>query len=105
MQETEDLGILNINSSLYKTRLSHKFKNRKPYKSVNPKIVKSFIPGTVIDILVEEGQEINKNDYILILDAMKMKNKIMSHTGGTVKKIHVKKGDRVSKGRILLEFA
>jgi biotin carboxyl carrier protein len=104
MEDTEDLGILNINSSLYKTRLSSKFINRKPYKRENPKIVKSFIPGTILDILVEEGQEINKNDYILILDAMKMQNKLMSHTGGKIKKIHVKKGDKVSKGKILLEF-
>jgi len=104
MEETENLGVLNINSSLYKTRLSRKFINRKSFRRVNPKIIPSFIPGTVIDILVHEGQSVKRGDYLLILDAMKMQNKLMSHTEGTVKRIHVKKGDKVSKGKILLEF-
>jgi biotin carboxyl carrier protein len=104
MEETGDLGVLRIHSSLYKTRLSRKFINRKNYKRVDPKIIQSFIPGTILDILVQEGQSVKKGDYLIILDAMKMKNKLMSPIGGKIKKIHVNKGDKVSKGKILLEF-
>lgn len=104
MLENEKFGILNINSGLYKTRLSHKFINRKPFSRINPKIITSFIPGTIIDILVNEGDEVKKGDYVLILDAMKMQNKLISPINGRIKKINVLKGDKVTKGKILLEF-
>jgi biotin carboxyl carrier protein len=49
---------LNINSGLYKTRLSNSFKNRKPYRIADPKLILSFIPGTIVDILVKVGQDV-----------------------------------------------
>jgi biotin carboxyl carrier protein len=104
MKKTENPEVLNINSTLYKTRLSPKFINRKPYKPSNPKIVMSFIPGTVLDILVKKDQDVKKGDDLLILDAMKMQNKLRSNIDGTIKKILVIKGDKVSKGTILLEL-
>jgi len=45
MKVFENLGTLNINSILYKTRLSHKFINRKPYLKADERIILSFIPG------------------------------------------------------------
>jgi biotin carboxyl carrier protein len=104
MKETEKTGILNINSSLYKTRLSSKFLSKKPYKPADPKIIPSFIPGTVLDILVKEGQTVTEGDNLMILDAMKMQNKLKCNTKGTVKKIFVNKGDKVAKGTVLLEL-
>jgi biotin carboxyl carrier protein len=104
MKEREDLRMLNINSSLYKTRLSTKFLNRKPYKPADPRIILSFIPGTVLDILVELGQNVKKGDDLMILDAMKMQNRLKSNIDGTIKTIHVNKGARVSKGTILIEL-
>ncbi len=104
MKKTENTGILNINSTLYKTRLSSKFLNRKLYKPADPKMILSFIPGTVLDILVKEGHAVKKGDDLMILDAMKMQNKLVCWTDGTVKKIYVNKGDKVSKGTVLLEL-
>lgn len=100
----ENSGYLNINSGLYKTNLSSSFKNRKPYKPADPKLILSFIPGTVIDILVKEGQDIKKGEDLMILDAMKMKNRLKSSMDGRVKKIAVEKGTRVPKGVILIEL-
>ena len=104
MKESKELRILNLNSSQYKTRLSEKFINRKSYKPADPNIILSFIPGTILDILVIKGQEVKKGDELVILDAMKMKNRLKSNINGTIKKIHVNKGDKVSKGTILLEL-
>jgi biotin carboxyl carrier protein len=104
MKKAEYQGILNINSSLYKTRLSAKFLNRKPYQPANPKMILSFIPGTVLDILVKKGQAVKKGDDLMILDAMKMQNKLTCNIDGIVKKIFVNKGDKVSKGTSLLEL-
>jgi len=104
MKEFENLGLLNINSSLYKTRLSPKFINRKPYKKADQRIILSFIPGTVLDILVSEGQKVKKGDDLMILDAMKMQNKLKSTADGTVRKIFVNKGNKVAKGTKLIEM-
>ena len=104
MKKEDNFGILNIDTSLYKTRLSAKFVNRKVYKPVDPHIIVSFIPGTVLDILVKEGQVVEVGDIMMILDAMKMQNKLKCITNGRVKKISVKKGDKVSKGSLLIEL-
>jgi biotin carboxyl carrier protein len=104
MDKEEKLGYLNINTSLYKTRLSEKFKNRILYKPADPKVILSFIPGTVIDIFVEEGQLVKKGEELMILDAMKMKNKLKCPMDGKVKSIVVVKGAKVSKGTVLLEL-
>lgn len=104
MDNENNLGTLNINSIIYKTRLSKKFIERKLYKPPDPKVIVSFIPGTVLDILVAEGQRVEPGDELMVLDAMKMQNKLKSATGGEVKKIHVAKGDKVSKGSLLIEL-
>ena len=104
MKENDELGFLNIDTSLYKTRISEKFQNRKSYKPADPRIILSFIPGTVLDIFIEKGQLVKKGEVLMILDAMKMQNKLKCIMDGKVKSIAVNKGDKVSKGTILLEL-
>jgi biotin carboxyl carrier protein len=104
MKEFDNLGILNINASLYKTRLSRKFVNRKRYSPADPHLVLSFIPGTVMDILVKPGQAVKKGDDLMILDAMKMQNLLKCGINGKISKIAVSKGDKVSKGSVLIEL-
>lgn len=104
MSEEEKLGYLNIDTSLYKTRISKSFQKRKSYEPANPKIILSFIPGTVLEILVKPGQHVKKGDELMILDAMKMQNKLKCSMDGIVKSLTVEKGARVSKGTVLLEL-
>jgi biotin carboxyl carrier protein len=104
MNKKDTPGYLNIDSSLYQTRISNKFENRKPYQPSDPRIILSFIPGTVLDILVKAGQDVKKDEDLMILDAMKMQNKLKCSMDGRVKSIVVKKGDKVSKGTVLLEL-
>jgi len=102
--EDKDTGRLNIDSTIYTTRLSRKFINRKPWSPADPGSVISYIPGTVLDILVKEGQAVEKGDDLIILEAMKMQNFIKSVIAGKIKKISVEKGDRIGKGTLLLEI-
>jgi biotin carboxyl carrier protein len=104
MEENQTLGELNINSSLYKTRISKKFAARKPYKPADPKKILSFIPGTVLDIFVKKGQKVSKGEILLILDAMKMQNNLKCTVDAKVRSIAVNKGDKVSKGALLIEL-
>jgi pyruvate carboxylase subunit B len=100
----DEPGFLNINNRKYTTRLSRKFLDHKPYQPADPGIVRSFMPGTVLDLLVSVGQKVSKGDDLLVLDSMKMKNRIRSSVEGVVEKIEVKPGDKVSKGSLLLRL-
>ncbi|MEM8999789.1 MAG: acetyl-CoA carboxylase biotin carboxyl carrier protein subunit [Bacteroidota bacterium] len=62
------------------------------------------MPGLILDILVQEGQEVTVNDSLLILEAMKMENMITSPRNGIIKSIKVKKGAAVEKKHVLVEF-
>ena len=54
--------------------------------------------------MVSEGDEISPGTPMLILEAMKMRNEILSPLQGIIKKIYVSEGDMVPKGHLLLEF-
>ncbi|HDZ41566.1 MAG TPA: acetyl-CoA carboxylase biotin carboxyl carrier protein subunit [Bacteroidetes bacterium] len=95
---------LNINYSEYTTRLSKKFKNRIPYKPSDKFRLLSFIPGTIIEIMVKEGDRVRKGDEVLVLEAMKMKNRIKSPLNGRVKQVDIKTNEVVPKGKLLIEF-
>ena len=102
MDDKNKLGYLNIDTSFYQTRISNKFQNRKVYKPTDQRIILSFIPGTVTEIFVEPGQIVKKGDVLMILDAMKMQNRLKCSMDGKVKSIAIKKGAKVSKGTVLL---
>lgn len=64
--------------------------------------VKSPLPGSVIKILVSEGQAVKKGDNLLTLESMKMENAIMAEADGTVKQIAVTPGQNVMQDDLLI---
>ncbi len=68
------------------------------------KNIKAPMPGLVLDIMVEKGQEIKKGDQLLILEAMKMENVLKAAGDGIIKSIEVEKGAAVDKNQILIEL-
>lgn len=60
------------------------------------------MPGKVVDILVQVGEEVLEYQEVLILEAMKMENAIPSPEAGKVKEIKVKKDDTVAAQQLLL---
>ncbi len=66
--------------------------------------VKAPMPGMVLKLLVEPGQQINKGDGLLILEAMKMENVLKASGSATVKAIKVNERTAVEKGAILIEL-
>ncbi len=62
------------------------------------------LPGTVIEVFVKPGDEIEAGTVILIIEAMKMKNSIRSTKDGTVESVFVNAGQTVSHKQILMEF-
>ncbi len=62
------------------------------------------MPGMVLKVLVNAGDEVKKGDNLLILEAMKMENILKSTTDGTVSKVLVKQGYKVEKNQVLIQF-
>ena len=88
----------------YKTTLTKKFVARKPYKTPNPNEIKSYIPGTIIKVKVKEGAKVKAGKTILILEAMKMMNKVAMPFDGKIKKIFVTQGEKIPKGHLMIEI-
>jgi len=57
--------------------------------------------GTIVKVLVAEGDEVEVGQSVLVLEAMKMENHINAETSGTVKEIRVAAGDTVGPGDVL----
>ena len=62
------------------------------------------MPGRIVNIAVEIGQELNVGDEILSLEAMKMENVLKAEGVGKVKAILFNSNDVVDKGAVLIEF-
>ncbi len=58
-------------------------------------VIKSEMPGAIIDVKVNVGDEVKEGDVLLILEAMKMQNEIRAPKDGEVKEVFVKAGDNV----------
>ncbi len=67
-------------------------------------MILSFIPGTVLDIFVNPGQNVKKGDLLLILDAMKMQNKLKCPVDGKIKSIVAGKATRCQREHCLLNW-
>ena len=102
--ETESFQSLVVEDVKYKTRLTKKFLNRKPYEPVDPKKVLSFIPGTIKKVYTQKGKKVRAGDKLVDLEAMKMLNTIFAHENGTIADIYIKEGDMVPKNQLLLLF-
>lgn len=66
--------------------------------------IKAPMPGLVLKVFVNKGDNIKKGDNLFVLEAMKMENIIKSPADVTVEKILIKPGDKVEKGQILMLF-
>ena len=104
MNMQNELEYLNLDDSLYLTRLSSKFRNRIRYRPEDPCRILSFIPGTIADIFVEKGQQVVKGDVLMILDAMKMQNRLICPFDARISSVAVKSGDKVARGMLLIEL-
>ncbi len=66
--------------------------------------VRAPMPGLVLDVLVEEGDEVTADQGLLVLEAMKMENELKAPSGGIVTAIHAASGDAVDKEALLIEI-
>ena len=62
------------------------------------------MPGTILDIKVNEGDQVSSGQVLLVLEAMKMENEIMAPKSGKVVSVHVSAGTSVNNGDVLVSI-
>jgi glutaconyl-CoA/methylmalonyl-CoA decarboxylase subunit gamma len=81
-------------------------KEGKPLTSgTNFSTIKAPLPGNILKVNVKEGDEVKKGDVLMIMEAMKMENNVMTDVAGVIKSLKVKEGDTVLQNDVLIEIA
>lgn len=62
------------------------------------------MPGTILQLMVKEGQRVREGQDLMVLEAMKMEHRIKSPKAGEVTKLHYQQGERVDMGSVLAEI-
>lgn len=101
---------LKVNNAIYQTKVEDKFDlllkqlGMDKIGSASVADLKAPMPGMVLKIEVEAGQEVKKGDPLIVLEAMKMENVLKSPEDLIVKNIPVKQAVAVEKNEVLIEF-
>ena len=66
--------------------------------------VGASIPGNIVKVLVEKGQQVNEGDSLIVVEAMKMETNIVAAASGTVETILVEEGQQVKTGELLIKL-
>jgi len=66
--------------------------------------IEAPIPGKVVEVAVEPGNEVAPGQSLVVLEAMKMENELTADRGGRVVAVHVTAGDTVDSGALLVEL-
>ena len=66
--------------------------------------LKAPMPGLVVRVLAEPGQEVAAGAGVVVLEAMKMENELRATVASVVKTVRVKAGEAVEKGQVLVDF-
>ena len=75
-----------------------------PVISVGGEVIKSPMPGTILDIKVSKETRVKKGEVLLILEAMKMENEILAPSDGVVAQVFVSKGSSVNTDDALISI-
>ena len=84
--------------------LPAKTKGSKRPQAKAPGHVTTSMPGTIVDVLVKEDDQVSEGDALLITEAMKMETEVQAPISGKVVAVHIQKGDTVNPDETLIEI-
>jgi biotin carboxyl carrier protein len=93
---------LTLDGPAYETALTRKYALRKPHAPKDPGRVAAFIPGLILEVLVQPGERVRRGQSLLVLEAMKMRNQLAAPVDGTVLHVAAAPGDTVAKEQLLV---
>jgi biotin carboxyl carrier protein len=103
VSEQKHFSKIALENGVFETNVTRKFSLRKPYERQDPGVIKAVIPGLVTEIATKAGNSVKQGETLMILEAMKMLNRIAAPIDGTVSAIYVSVGEKVTKGQVLIE--
>jgi biotin carboxyl carrier protein len=92
-----------LENGVFETLVTRKFSLRKPYIRQDPGSIRAVMPGVVTEIMAKVGDTVKQGDTLMIVEAMKMLNRITAAQNGTVSALCVSAGEKVTKGQVLIE--
>lgn len=98
----EDYRDFVLDDTHYRTKFTNKFAKRKRYEAPDPKKIIAAISGTTTELLVKEGDKVEKGEKLAAFNAMKMHNKIFAPRPGTVKHVYLEQGKTFTKDELLI---
>jgi len=118
----DNMAHLEVNGTAYDVEIHRKVKSSKTPTIVRPAIKEPIrpsiqkreggsshpivapLPGSILSLKVTKGDIVKKGQLLLIMEAMKMENQVLSDRAGVVENIRVREGDAVLQGDIILEI-
>jgi pyruvate carboxylase subunit B len=100
----ESLDEVITSGSTELSRPTSKAKGSSRLKATEPGHVTTSMPGIIVDVLVTLGDQVAAGDPVLVTEAMKMETEVQAPIAGTIKAVHVKKGDSVNPDEALVEI-
>ncbi len=91
-----------VNGKAYDINVKAGIEHKASSGSAEGEEVKAALPGNILRIEVEEGDEVAEGDVLLVVEAMKMETEIKSPKAGTVNAIEVAQGDKIVTGQTLV---
>ncbi|MCE1200084.1 MAG: biotin/lipoyl-binding protein [Marinilabiliales bacterium] len=91
-----------VNTAQYYTLHTKKYSMRKKWTPADPNEVRSFIPGTILEVHVAAGQTVNAGDKLIKYEAMKMQTTLEMPFPGKIVEVLVAVGDKVRKDQLML---
>lgn len=118
----ENLARLEVNGTAYDVEIHRKVKQSKTPTLVRPAIkelarpsihkkeggsshpILAPLPGSILSLKVSKGDIVNKGQLLLIMEAMKMENRVLSDRAGVVENIRIQENETVLQGDVLVEI-
>lgn len=110
---------ITLNGKVYEVDIEEVKKGEKPQPTIQkqaaqPKkeaadtgsgeVIEAPMPGTIVNIMVKNGDQVKKGQVVAMLEAMKMENEIVAPVDGTVVSVDVEKGQNVNLGDSLVQI-
>lgn len=105
-EETLNIGNKQNTQSKEKSEIKTDLEPKKEAETLSPVSdndgIKAPMPGTIISVNVVKGDKVSKGQILIVLEAMKMENEIISPKDGVVESVNVNKGENVESGSLLV---
>lgn len=103
-KEQQELVDFIVTARKYKTTLTEKFKNRPVWHKPYVGDVISHLPGTIVELEVKVGDEVEAGQLLLIHQAMKMLNRVVAPISGVVSEVNVQIGKQIPKDHLMVRI-